>query len=414
MLAAVGLATSVVPLHVVAQALPKPSGPIFWTRSREFKPPKIVRSGTQIIAERLALPVSKDTIRGSHPQTANTPGKWPGATSMGSTGEREELGIVSDDIALFLMGGSASDMIVWAETHGQVPVHFRVNDMGQADPAGKHMVDIRKLPRASCYYDQRAVNANPHFPISGPFEPDMAHYPSVAYVPYLATGDLWYLQELQDAATFQLINGGPDYRKLDQGLLREDQTRGYAWGLRDLAQTYLATPEDAPSPLLPKSYWKRILDNNRDHFLATWVGKNGCHFAIDIEDGRVAPWQQDMLGAVIGWMIWTGKFSDWRPIYDWHIQQAIDRTSGKSGYPRSQAVQYYYPKNANSMAELASVNKLAESTGAKLVVPNDFASYAAYLRANLKLAVANAVPGAQECFAYVDTGVKWIPPKWAV
>jgi hypothetical protein len=372
------------------------------------------------VAARLVLPYNKGEARRAarHPQYSYKPGAWKEVgflPDMGSTGERQEIGLVTDATAEWLTGGSPNNMLVQAEAHASVPVHFRVD--------GK-MVDITKFPKASCYYSKEAVHADPWFNKSGyAIRPEIAHYPNLNYVAYLATGDLYYLQELQDAATFALIWGNPEYRGYSKGLLWENQTRGYAWSLNLIASAYIATPENPPAPLLPKAYWKTIIDSNREDFTARWV-KNGvrnpltgCHFAVDLSKDHVAPWQQDFLGFVMGWMIWTGQFPDWRENYEWHARQAIDRASGKVGYPRSRAVQYYYKTSGVSdMASLARVNWLVE-TGNGQYPPKTDSSYAAYLRGNLKVATLNKVAGAADSFTYADSQSKklnFIPMKWAV
>lgn len=388
----------------------------WWGRWRWQSSPRPIKSAAEVLKSRLVLPYSKSFVRGQRGQPkalSYSPMGWPGYTDMGATGERDELGVVTSTIGDWLCGdGSPNNMMVWAESHGSVPVHYRVD--------GKKL-SLVEHPRASSYWDPKAVGAKPWFQTVKSIRPEMAHYPACNYVPFLATGDPYLLEELHDGTTFQVINGNPGYRQLDKGLLREDQTRGYAWGLRDVAGAYLATPENTPPWMLPKSYWKRILDNNRDHFMERWVkngAKNpltGCHFAVDLTKDHMATWQQDFLGAVIGWMVFTGQFPDWRPIYEWHSRQAILRTNGKSGYPRSRAIFYYFKTtDVKDMASLARVNNITETPNGRFTDSDGKNAYAAYLRGNLKAAVLNGIPDAAESLAYVDSQVTIVPAKWAV
>lgn len=366
-----------------------------------------LKTPSELFSSRLVLPFDKKRVsKVTAPRTLTyVAGGWPGYTDMAATGERDEIGLVTASIGEWLCGGSPNNMLVWAKSHASVPIHFRDKD-GQ-------IVSIVKEPRASCYYDPRAVAADPWYEVKGPVKPDTAHYPACNFVPFLATGDRFYLEEIQFAANYHSLVQNPGYRGYSKGLIDTQQTRSYAWALRDIASAYLATPESAPAGLHPKSYWKAILDTNRDNFLAKWVGKNGCHFAVDVAEGRVGPWQQDMLGIVLGWMVYTGRFDDWSQIYEWHIRQAIDRTSGKSGYPRSRAIKYYYEKNAPDMATLALVNGLSETADGSYPTGTDTA-YCAYLRMNLKIAVLNGIPDAPGCFAYADSQTPYVEPKWAV
>lgn len=408
-----------------------------YMRSRTGSLPAIIKPPADLIASKLILPYSRSIATGgmTYPTYTYRPGAWGEvglALDMGGTGERPEIGIVTDHIAAWVAGGSPTNMLVQAEANGSTPIHFRHhNGVPSPDGTGEpvNLLDDPRMRYASCYGDPRAVNANPWFDRSGAkVNTDLAHFPNLCYVPYLATGDLYYLQEVQDAATYSLIWANPEYRKFDKALLQDDQTRGYAWGLNLLASAYIATKIAEASgklsaPLLPSSYWKRILDNNRAEFERRWV-KNGdnkpliaaCHFAVDITEGNFRPWQQDMLGAVMGWMLYTGQFPEWRSNYEWHMQQAFMRASGSTGYPRTQAARYEYKlTGATDMASLARINGLTE-TGSGHYPPDVDKYYVAYLRANLKLAALNGVSGAEPNFAFVDSEarrLRFIPMKWA-
>ncbi len=101
-------------------------------------------------------------------------------------------------------------------------------------------------------------------------------------------------------------------------------------------------------------------------------------------------------------------------LHKWHMRQATDRTSGKSGFPRSRAVQYWSSVvGVTDMASFAAVNGYVE-TADGLIPSGTNMHYAESLRANLKLAALNGIEGAAECFAWLDPQVTVIDPKWAV
>lgn len=405
-----------------------------FSRKRDFVVPAMIRTPADLLAARLVLPVDRRFVIGqSRLSQATYTGGYLGLMDMGGTGERSEIGIMTDHIAEFLAnGGSATSMFAWAESSGAIPVHFRhKNGIPTTDGTGDsvNLLDDPKMKYASAYYSRDAVQANPWFNMAGsPVRANLAHLPNLCYVPYLLTGDLYYLQELQDAATYALMWANPAYRHFEKAHIQDDETRQYAWGLNVIASAYLATKEaektgPLTSPLLPSSYWKRVLNSNAIEFERRWVkngDKNpltGCHFAVDLTLDHVAPWQQDMLGSVMGWMIWTGQFPEWRANYDWHIRQAVDRASGQAGYPRSRGPVYYYKTaGVSNMATLARVNGMAETSSGHYPADVD-KYYAAYLRGNLKLAVLNGVPNAAESFAYADAESKrlrFVPVKWAI
>jgi hypothetical protein len=62
------------------------------------------------------------------------------------------------------------------------------------------------------------------------------------------------LEEIQFTAQSHLLNYNTGLRKREQGVFASDQTRGYAWGMRSLFQAALATPDEVPRWLLPRSY----------------------------------------------------------------------------------------------------------------------------------------------------------------
>lgn len=310
---------------------------------------------------------------------------------MGTTGERQEIGLVTEAQAAWLAGGSPHNMLVQAEAHNDVPVHF-----------GK--VDIFATPDASCYYKWDSVNG--HTPVGNPafntrdysVIPETAHYPALNYVPYLATGDIRYLEGLQAQATFNLIQGPPVYR-----FFMEGQPRGFAWMLRDLAACYLATPDNAPAHLLPKSYWKKVLDKYRDAFKAAWVNNQkplvqNTHAAFDVKLW-IAPWEQDYFGFVLGWMVYAG-LEDWRENYEWSVKQAILRAPFGA-----KAIGYHWFVNPQTVdyPTLLAANPSV-----------DDANYKAFLRGNLKVATLNKVAGAQQAFEAADAMAKdYIPGRWA-
>src|SRR5690606_24571816 len=75
---------------------------------------------------------------------------------------------------------------------------------------------------------------------------DIAHQPNLVYVPYLVTGDLYYLEELQFWAMYNSFSSNPGYRDNVKGLLHPEQVRAQAWGLRTIAEAAYITPDIHP------------------------------------------------------------------------------------------------------------------------------------------------------------------------
>lgn len=390
----------VVTVPVITPPTPDPAPPVVfppdpvtdYVRARRSTLPPIVRSPAAL--GKLVLPFGAARKPSAYPtyapgSTYREAGMVPG---MPTTGERQEIGLVTEAQAAWLAGGSPHNMLVQAEAHNDVPVHF-----------GK--VDIFATPNASCYYRYDSVLGHiaigePQFDTRGhDVHPETAHYPALNYVPYLATGDIRYLEGLQAQATFNLIQGPPVYR-----FFMEGQPRGFAWMLRDLAACYLATPDNAPAHLLPKSYWKKVLDKYRDAFKAAWVNNQkplvqNTHAAFEVKLW-IAPWEQDYFGFVLGWMVYAG-LEDWRENYEWSVRQAILRAPFGA-----KAIGYHWFVNPQTVdyPTLLAANPSV-----------DDANYKAFLRGNLKVATLNKVAGAQQAFEAADAMAKdYIPGRWAV
>jgi len=357
--------------------------------------PAVINTPVSLVDRRLMLPFGQARNPKTYPLYARGTYAGVGLTAyMGTTGERQEIGLVTDAQAMWLAGGSPNNMLVQAEAHADVPVHF-----------GK--VDLTVTPNATCYDDSRV--GSPWFDKSGySVTPEAAHYPSLSYVPALATEDIFYLGELQAAATYVLIQGPPAYRfDLKDGA---GQTRAFAWMIRELAYAFLATREfekkgPLPDGFLPSSYWKIWLDKFRDLFTQNWVQNTrpvvqNTHAAICVENGNIDPWMQDYLGVVLGFLVWAG-FEDWRPNYGWHAQQAILRAAfGAQGIGYKWFPDDTHQDYASLIAKNGSV---------------DDANYKASFRADLKIQVLNGVAGAGGPFAVADgLASSYIPWRYGV
>ena len=80
-------------------------------------------------------------------------------------------------------------------------------------------------------------------PGQSPLGPDLAHQPSLAYVPYLLTGDRYYGEEMGFIANYNLIhtyNG--DAVRGSLGILENNEVRGFGWALRNLVDAAAYAP----------------------------------------------------------------------------------------------------------------------------------------------------------------------------
>ena len=77
-----------------------------------------------------------------------------------------------------------------------------------------------------------------------PNYPDSAHHPSLAYLPYLMTGDAFYHDELAHWANWLMLSRHVSERGGTKGLVIPQQIRGEAWALRTLGQAAWILRED--------------------------------------------------------------------------------------------------------------------------------------------------------------------------
>jgi len=131
--------------------------------------------------------------------------------------------------------------------------------------------------------------------------PDTAHQGSFGYVPYLTTGNAFYLDEMMFWASYNLAVGDPGYRvTTGVGNLLDNQIRGTAWGMRSLAEVVWSLPEWHPR----KSYYRGQLTSNLNYFVGQiGVGRLASPLGAFLRpEGDVPPWQNDYLQCVLALM----------------------------------------------------------------------------------------------------------------
>jgi hypothetical protein len=157
---------------------------------------------------------------------------------------------------------------------------------------------------------------------SNPNVEDSAHQPSLAFVPYLLTGELYYLEELHFWASFNMLQANPAYRQYEKGLLHWDQVRGQGWSMRTLADAAFITPDAHPM----RAYFEARLANNIDWYTSHYVNaENGSPVThLDVNDAEVSPWMDDFFTWSIGHAVALG-FTDARPLLEWKARFPVAR-----------------------------------------------------------------------------------------
>ena len=250
---------------------------------------------------------------------------------MGMTGGRGDIGPLPDYSVQYLlsMDKRARDvMMANADGSGSWSIHYRDestdlpvrtdNEANKRMSTHPNLQFQGPLPVPRCAVGASCVT---------PYSEDVAHLPSLTYLPYLITGDYFYLEETQFWASANPLGTDPGYNGVGQGLLRWQQIRGQAWGLRTLGHAAYITPDSSPL----KAYYTKQVDNNLNFYNQTYVvgnpNKLGAYDGSgdgSMEAAASAPWQDDFFTWSFGYLNELG-FTKAQPILEWKAKYSIGR-----------------------------------------------------------------------------------------
>lgn len=412
-------------------------------------PRPIMRQPADLIAEGLLPPYDARYIQRANPgQLQAISYGWPmhGAwitENMGNTGERADIGPVTEWQAEYIFkpndARALKNVLAQAEGAASIPWHIR-------DPNTHATIDFY-VHRDYVTHGNEAGKTGWLPSPTTPWGPDQSHQPALNYLPYLLTGDPYYLEGMQAQMTFNTVWTRMDRWRNGRMVIPTGQTRGYAWALRTLMQLARVTPDNVPSWLLPRNYYQRYLADNMAWMQDTFVGPNAtwptARFSQGItydgkggDDpagyGRSQPWAEDFLATVLGWGVRMGH-ENMRPAFMWKIKNTIARFDGQSGYPRQYGAPYailYRDRARGVVAEdwtqvwtftqtQTPTTDLPVLTGDKPLF-RDGGYYECYARAALGIARKIGVAEAQGAHAYLhqqiqanlkSNGPLW---KWAI
>jgi hypothetical protein len=308
---------------------------------------RVVHDSAYLIATR-ALPNYDRSVSVNPSMLAALEAKWRGPhiepmgvglamPGMPTTGGRADIGLLPGWAAAYLlsMDRRAEQVTMGtADLAGSWSMHYR--DRGTGLPVS--LLDHPYMTMLGQPSDTRnpATGKLEAFPTCAaksacatPNIHDVAHEPSFAYLPYLVTGDYYYLEELQFWAMYDVFYSNPGYRQHEKGLFQSDQVRAQAWGMRTLGEAAYITPDNHPL----KQAFARILDANLDWYNTAYTNNqhanrlgalvNGHAFAYSNGTG-IAPWQDDFFTSAIGHIAELG-FDKARPLLAWKVRYPIAR-----------------------------------------------------------------------------------------
>ena len=181
---------------------------------------------------------------------------------MRSHGGRPELAPYPDFTARYLAHPDPTQrryVLAHGDLGGSFPMHLREPDGGPFKGVGRgRFVSIDE--RNKFWMDPRAPKGQQPAgtDTGGPLIPDNAHVPSLAYVPYLLTGDRYYADEMTFWVNYAFLRTIPDENSGgftcrgetptgSRGLLRCNEPRGIAWVLRNMADAAAYLPDGDPA-----------------------------------------------------------------------------------------------------------------------------------------------------------------------
>jgi hypothetical protein len=138
---------------------------------------------------------------------------------------------------------------------------------------------------------------------AGPYTWQVAHHPSAGYLPYLITGDYYYLKTMEyNAASCYFagssINGSGTSR------IFKGETRGAAWSIRTIVQLAGIAPDNDSIGV----DYQRLLAGNMNAWASIISTLNGTGIGYFYEynvnmfgvTGKIAPWQQHFFMQSVG------------------------------------------------------------------------------------------------------------------
>lgn len=307
-----------------------------------------IRHNSKYLIASLAVPNYDQSVVTTEANLAALSAQYTGAKTepmgvglassyMPETGARPDIGILPGWSAQYLlsMDKRAKDgMLGTADLAGSWSLHYR-------DQKTDRPISVLNYPYMTVMGNQsdtfnpatQKFEAFPSCATAGgcttPNQHDTSHQPGLAYLPYLVTGDHYYLEELQFWAMYDVFASNPGYRENIKGLLISDQIRGMAWSLRTLSEAaYISPTQDSL-----KSHFDTFLSNTLDWYnnkysdnaTANSLGfiANGTVYAYADGTG-IAPWQDDFFTAAVGRAAELG-FSKAVPLLTWKAKFPIGR-----------------------------------------------------------------------------------------
>jgi hypothetical protein len=341
--------------------------------------------------------------------------------NMPAHGGRQELAPYPDWTARYLVHQDPRQrtaVMANGDLSGSWPIHVREAEGGLNSGLGsERLVSLDQRP--TLWLDGRAAGSGvDHIkgrpmpireygslvpgPGQSPLIPDNAHQPSLAYVPYLITGDRYYAEEMAFWANYAMLR---TYKRDARGLLMGNEVRGIAWALRNLADAAAYYPEASPV----RAYLgQKLLNNLRalddyaaaqdpvaNPFRILWIGMrpDGPQF--------ISVWEQNYLAYAIDRASKHG-FAGGLAHRDAIARLQLRLFTSEPDYPRTGAAPYVLGVGKPSGRGFDYYKTMAEIWKASGSYARPFAGrYGPEARLNLMIGIENGWSGARLAYDYL-------------
>jgi hypothetical protein len=349
---------------------------------------------------------------------------------MSDHGGRAELAPLPDWTARYLVHKDPAQrafVLANGDLAGSWPIHVREVEGGSRSGLGvERLVSLDERPNlwldgrahgggwdhvAGSPLPMREYGSDIPAPGQSPLLPDNAHQPSIAFVPYLLTGDRYYAEEMAFWANYGMVRTYPgDGLRSSKGILANNEVRGIGWALRNLADAAAYYPDASPV----KAYLSQKVINNLEWldayarsqdpatnpFQILWVNRR--------PDGGqyISLWEQAYLAYAIDRASQHG-FNGGLAHRDAIARFHLTLFTSEPDYPRAQAGAYLIavgPPDPSRPGAFSGTffKTVAEIWAASIGQERPFAGfYGPEARMNLIYGVRNGWPGAQAAYDYL-------------
>ena len=355
--------------------------------------------------------------------------------NMPSQDGRQELAPFPDWTARYLVHKHATQrafVLANGDLSGSWPVHVREGENNSARGVGSERL-ISLDQRPTLWYDARAQSGGFDYVKGTPLPlveyrstvpgagqtaliPDNAHQPSLAFVPYLLTGDRYYAEEMAFWANYGMLrtyNG--DGIRGAQGILASNEVQGIGWALRNLAEAAAYYPDASP---VTAYLSQKVLDNLR--WLDTYAtvqhagtNPNTILWTGLRPDGPqyIALWEQNDLAYALDRASTLG-FAGGLVHRDAIAKFQLKLFTSDPDYPRAQAAPSVVAVGAPEGGSFTFFRTMAEIWSGTAGRTRPFAGHhGPEARLSLMIGVQRGWPGAQAAYDYLWP-ILGVQPTW--